>query len=104
MYSGAGDCGGTGGTSIARSKTGESVAQTAAVPTLTNAPKSSIVANDCRSFSHFPAPKYSLIKTPAPIQSPLTAKIIKFITGGSARRVFAVCGAFFAKPVACGAD
>ena len=44
-------------------------------------PNKSVVDNSFFNRSHFPAPKNSLIKIPAPIQIPEIPSIIRFTTG-----------------------
>lgn len=46
-----------------------------------NSPRNSVAANSRRSFSVSRAPKYSLISTDAPMQSPETPRMMMFITG-----------------------
>ena len=69
------------GTASARSIHGVATQPSAAAPQQSTAPNSSVVASVSCSRSVRLAPNASLISTPAPIHSPLMAKITRFMTG-----------------------
>ena len=69
------------GTASARSTQGASRVPASATAQQSPAPNSSVVASVSRRASVLPAPNASLMSTPAPIHSPLMARITRFITG-----------------------
>ena len=69
------------GTASARSTHGAHTTPSSATVTHSAAPASSVVASTARRVSASRAPQASLISTPAPMHSPLMARMTRFITG-----------------------
>ena len=81
----------SGGTASARSSAGAAAQPAPATSTENIAPAASVVARVRRSRPCFPAPKNSLIKTPAPTVTPEMPRITRFMTGAAAPSAASAC-------------